>query len=334
MSGFDRCTSDLYASGSTGPKWIRKCKVRVGTQGSGFVVDGLRVQFEVTKTIYRTPNVASVKIYNLTPDNAKTLQDEFTDIAIVAGYEKQEHLLFQGNIRFSYLYRDGNDWVSEIEAGDGDKDFANTKVSFTLAKDSTDAIAIEKIVGCMSSTEMGRVHGKNISKERIRGAVYCGNARDYLDKIARTNDAHWSIQDGKVVLIPVDSVLPGEAILISSETGLLGAPEVNDKGITITSMLDPRIVPNGKLWLMNNDVKLAHMPPLQTGQQRKLKGPKKTIRLDPDGVYKVFSVKHTGDTRGGSGSPWKSECRCVGLDQPIPKKSGVPLSSTPDGDVL
>jgi hypothetical protein len=183
----------------------------------------------------------------------------------------------------------------------------------------------------MQATTKGHIHGKHLTRSRLRGKVYSGMMRDHMDKIARENDAEWSMQDGKLVMVPVDSVLPGAAIAISSETGLLGAPEINDKGITVKTMMDLRIVPYGKIWLKNNEVKMAHLKAAQTGQKRKLHGPATPIRLDPDGVYKVYAVKHVGDTRG---TDWYSECRCVALDSPIPKATGMNSSSTPDGDLL
>jgi hypothetical protein len=106
---------------------------------------------------------------------------------------------------------------------------------------------------------------------------------------------------------------------------------VNNKGIKIKCMLDPRIVPGCKLWLQNNDVKQKHLKASIEGQKHKLKGPKMPVRLDPDGVYKVYAVKLIGDTRGPD---WYCECMCVALDSPIPSKAGVPMSSTPDDDVM
>jgi hypothetical protein len=87
--------------------------------------------------------------------------------------------------------------------------------------------------------------------------------------------------------------------------------------------LDPRVVPNGKLWLANNEVKAAVFKPpmLLREEQKKSKAP---VRKDPDGVYKVFVVNHKGDTRGND---WFSEIKCVGLSEKIPtSKSEVPMA--------
>jgi hypothetical protein len=339
-------SANLYVSGSQGPKWLRTCRLEVGkaTNGivTGFAVSDLRVEFEVRKNIYRTPNTATINVFNLLEANEHKIRDEFNDVRLFVGYRgipgistPQERLLFQGNIRFSYFYRDGLDHIAEIECGDGDKDYHSTIIdSYTLGKDATESMMVDHLIKQFTTTTKGHIKGKNLKKSRVRGKVYSGNARDIMDDIARNNDAHWSIQSGKLVMVPVDDVLPEEAIMVSSETGLLGAPEVNDKGITIKTMMDPRIEPNGKLWLQNNELKIKRISDQQTGQNRKLKGPKLPARTDPDGVYKVFAVTHKGDSRGTSGDSWSSESRCVALDQPIPTTQGNPISSTPDSDLL
>jgi hypothetical protein len=337
---------NLYVSGNQGPKFPRALQLLVGKDGdgnvspaTGLLIDstpkdgspGLRITFEITKTIYRTPNQALIKIYNLTQDHEKQVEREFNDVILQGGYRGQVHTFFRGNIRFSHFYRETNEHIAEINAGDGDKDFRGALVNFSLSAGHDDEAIIRSVTDSMRATTKGRLAGKKLKVERLRGRAYSGLARDVMDKVAKDNDGHWSIQNGLMIMVPVDSVLPGEAIAVASETGLLETPESNNKGIKIKVMLDPRIIPGGKLWLKNNEVKGRKLKPAIEGQKHKLHGPKAPVRLDPDGVYKVYAVKHVGDTRG---SDWYSECMCVALDAPIPSAKGLPVSSTPDDDLL
>ena len=319
-------------------QWLRRCQLLVGKDGTGDVypstgllIEGLRISFDITKTIYRTPNVATIKVYNLNPSNEKRIVRELNDVILQGGYQSNTRLFFRGNIKYALPYREGNDRICEICAGDGDKDFHGALVNFTLAAGHTDADLIHQLLTSFKATTLGRVHGKNLDRKHSRGRVISGNARDILDRIAEDNDAHWSIQDGKLVMVPVDSTLPNEAIEVSSATGLVGAPEANDKGITVKMFYNPQVVPGGKIWLRNNEVKTKQLKAQLTGQKRKLHGPANPVRLDPDGVYKVYAVHATGDTRAPE---WFGEVKCVALDAPIPSIKGLPQSSTPDGDIL
>jgi len=340
-------TIEWNAAGNQSPKWLRVCQLMIGKNGDGNVSPstgllieqqvgaeaGLRIKFDITKTIYRTPNVASITIYNMNEQHEQMVMKEFNDVILQGGYQGNQRLFFRGNIKYANAYRDDNDRLVVLECGDGDKDFHGAMVNFQLksGEGSSDAFVIKNLLTTFRATTDGHVSGKNIHKNHGRTRVFSGNARDLLDRIAKNNDAEWSIQDGKLIMVPVDSTLPNEAIMVSSETGLLGAPEVNDKGIGLKVMFDPRIIPGSKIWLLNNEVKMKHLKAELTSQKRKLHGPKRPIRTDPDGIYKVYAVHIVGDTRG---QDWTSEIKCVSLDSKIPSIKGLPQSTTPDGDLL
>jgi len=335
----------LTWTGTQSPKWLRTCQLLIGKNGDGNVSPstgllieqqvgaeaGLRIKFDITKTSYRTPNVASITIYNMNEQHERMVMKEFNDVILQGGYQGNTRLFFRGNIKYANAYRDGNDRLVVLECGDGDKDFHGALVNFTLAAGASDADAIRKMLTTFQATTLGHVSGKTINKKHGRARTFSGNARDFFDRVAKNNDAEWSIQDGKLIMVPVDSTLPNEALMVSSETGLLGAPEVNDKGIGMKVMFDPRIIPGSKLWLLNNEVKMKHLKAQLTSQKRKLHGPKRPVRTDPDGIYKVYAVHIVGDTRG---QDWTSEIKCVALDSPIPSIKGLPQSTTPDGDIL
>lgn len=339
-------------TGTQSPKWLRTCQLLVGKDGdgnvspsTGLLIDstltpeaqkagataGIRITFDLTQTIYRTPNVATIKIYNLNQDHENKVNGEFNDVILRGGYQGSTLTFFRGNIKYANSYRDGNDRIVELNCGDGDKDFLRATVNFPMSAGHTDADVIRKIVNDLQACDLGHVSGKHVFDKYSRGRSFSGMARDIFDRIAKTNNAHWSVQNGVFNMVPVDSTIPTTAIAVSSETGLLSAPEVNDKGIGIKMMFDPRIVPGGKLWLLNNEVKMKHLKAQLTGQKRKLHGPNRPVRTDPDGIYKVYAHHAVGDTRG---SDWTSEVKCVALDSPIPSIKGLPQSSTPDGDLL
>jgi len=298
-------------------QWKRQCEVVVGQAGRGLSIQDLRIYFKVEKSLARVPNTALIKIYNLTQAHENQIRDEFDDVLVNAGYEGAALLVFRGNIRHVFRYRDGNDQITEIDAADGDRDFRKTILNFTLAAGSSTSQLLDQVVAKFTTTKKGHAVVKD--RKRLRGRVVTGMARDVLDEIAQDSDAHWSIQNGVLEIVPADSTLPTEAIVLRSDTGLLGAPEIDDKGITATCMLNPRIRVNGKIWLDNNDLKAKIQKELETKPgARKVKTTKHRgvlARLDPDGVYKVIKIEHEGDTRSNT---WSTQVTCVSLGHPIP----------------
>lgn len=296
-------------------QWKRHAQVVIGKAGSGLLVENLRVHFEVSKTVKSAPNVAVIKIFNLSPINEAKIKNEFDEVLLNAGYEGALRLVFRGNIKHVYRYRDKSDYITEIEAGDGDKDFRSATMNETLAAGTTNAQLVDRAVGSFKTTGGTTKGAVQINdRARLRGKVISGNTRDVLHDVARESGANWSIQDGQLVIVKANGVLPDEAIVITADTGMLGAPEINDKGIAVKCLLNPQLRVNGAIKLDNNGIKAKRQKAQALG--KKQEDQKEPVRLDPDGIYKVLKITHKGDTRG---QDWVSEIECIGLDQPIPE---------------
>lgn len=299
-------------------QWKRHIQVVVGKGGQGLLIEDLRIQIEIAKTIESAPNTAIIKIFNLAPSNEARIKNEFDEILVNAGYENALRLIFRGNIKHVYRYREKNDYITEIEAGDGDKDFRNAVMNETLAAGTTTSQLVDRAVNSFrgtGGTSKGTVQVKE--RARLRGKVISGNTRDVLHDVARESGANWSIQDGQLVIVGVNSVLPDEAIVINADTGMLNAPEINDKGIAVKCLMNPQLRVNGAIKLDNNGIKAKRVKAqaLATKREKEEASQKEPVRLDPDGIYKVLKLTHKGDNRG---QDWVSEIECIGLDQPIP----------------
>jgi hypothetical protein len=301
-------------------QWKRNVEVLVGKQEDGLLIKNLRIMFDITKTVDEIPNSAIIKIYNLNPINENKIKDEYKDIVVRAGYADQERLIFTGSIKYVYRYREGNDYVTEIEGGDGDDDYKNATINETLAAGTTDEQLIDKAVDTFKTTTKGTVKLKG--KARRRGKVVTGNTRTVLKNVAARNGANWSIQDGELVIVPVDDILPDEAIVINSQTGMLSAPETNDRGIAVKCLMNPQLKINGAIQLDNNSIKAKRNRPqsLATPREKQETVQQNPVRQDPDGIYKVIKLTHKGDNRGNE---WYSELECVGINEPIPKSRGA-----------
>ena len=304
-------------------QWKRSYDLIVGDAGHGLRITetpdrpGLRVVFEITKTLRSSLNTAVIKIYNLSPDNEGKIKGEFTEVLFNVGYQGAALLVFRGQIRNVSTYSEGTDRITEINAADGERDSRKSIVNFTLAAGTTTEQLVDKVVETFESTKKGQIVVKD--KQRLRGRVISGMATDVLHAAASDSNANWSIQDGRLDIVAADSTLPTEAIVIRDDTGKLDPPEVDDKGIKVRCLLNPRIRCNGKIKLDNRDVKLKVIK--QRERQPGAKAPKKApkskhlARLDPDGIYKVYKVVHKGDTRANE---WSSEVFAQALGKPIP----------------
>ena len=132
-----------------------------------------------------------------------------------------------------------------------------------------------------------------------RGKVMYGMARAYMRDTARRTGTAWSFQKGKMQMVPASGYLPGEAVVLSAGTGLIGTPKANDKGIEIKCLLNPRLRIGGRVRLDN-----AGGAGLKAGTGRE-------PRDVHDGLYRILSITFSGDTRG---TDWYATLSCVGID--------------------
>jgi hypothetical protein len=304
-------------------QWRRSYDLIIGDAGRGLRITetpdkpGLKVTFEITKTLRSSLNTAVIKVYNLSPDNEGKIKGEFTEVLFSVGYQDAALLVFRGQIRNVSTYPEGTDRITEINAADGERDSRKSIVNFTLAAGTTTSQLVDKVVESFETTKKGQIVIND--KARARGRVVSGMATDVLHAVANDSNANWSIQDGRLDIVEADSTLPTEAIVIRADTGELESPEVDDKGVKARCLLNPRIRCNGKIKLDNHELKLKVIK--QRERQPGAKAPKKApkskhlARTDPDGLYKVYKVVHKGDTRGNE---WSSEVYAQALGKPIP----------------
>jgi len=299
----------------------RIAQVITGTNGNGILVEApFRIHFKVTKTIGRTPNVAEISMWNLSPATEGLVRGEFDEVLLNAGYGTQAVQLFRGNIRHSDAYKEGPERILKLDCADGDRAFREAKVNLSLSAGTSTSQGLDKLIAQLGSDiTKGTVVIQD--KKRARGKVYSGMARHFLDHLAADQDAHWSFQDGQLQIIPTSSTLPTEAIVVTSQTGMLAAPVRTDKGIKVRCFLNPRIKPGGKIQLNNNDFKdlvraqKAKLPGSKPSTGKKAKQSGRLVRLDPQGIYKILRVDHDGDTRS---QKWESEVLCVALASTVP----------------
>lgn len=287
--------------------WLRECSLVVGPDsGEGLDLSALRIVFQTHKGDAETPNSAEISVYNLSQETASRIRNEFTQVLLCAGYQGNTGLIFRGNIRQVRTWREnGVDTVCEITAADGDRAYNFATVNATLAAGSRPADRVRVCQGSFAAKGAGAGHTPELGGHALpRGKVMYGMARQYMRDEAHGADADWSIQDGKVQLVPRTGYLPGEAVVLTHETGLVDTPEQTNEGINVRALLNPRLRVGGRVKLDNASVKAAKTP-LKAGTGEK------PARLDDDGIYRILKVEFRGDTRGND---WYADMVCVGID--------------------
>lgn len=294
------------------------------------LIPGFHIIFQVSHFTTETPNSLTLRIYNLADTTAQQIQQEFTQIVVRAGYPGNFGIIFQGTIKHvDRTSSAGNinatrvgfespaDRYLDIFASDGDQPYnwgvMNTSLAAGYTPQDT-ATAIAKAMGLQVPDFKGSQNAGGFDADPLpetlvarpspRGRVLYGMARDHATVLGQTNGLDWSIQGGTLQWLPYSAYKPGDAIVLTSGTGLIGFPQVTQDGIAVRCLLNPAINPGTRIQINNKSLQQLAF---NTGVSAQNFGPS----TSNDGFYKVIYLDHTGDTRG---DPWYTDMVCLTID--------------------
>lgn len=291
-------------------QYLRVCQLIVfGNNLDGVDLSALRIKFSVKRSDTMTPNVADIRVYNLEEQTAVRIRKEFTRVILQAGYEGNFGVIFQGNIKQVILGRESaTDTFIDIIAGDGDRAYNFAIVNTSLAKGSTQTDQINKSIEAMSKKGVtaGNIGTQSPDKVLPRGKVMYGNARNYLRDAAQTSQSSWSIQDEKVNFVAKKAYLPGEIVVLTSKTGMIGTPNQTNEGVNAKCLLNPNIRIASRIKIDNSSIQRFKINLSIPNSAANIPAP-----LTADGVYYVLVAEHSGDTRGVE---WYTSLICLNID--------------------
>lgn len=225
---------------------------------SGIGLSGMRIAFRVERDHKRIPNNAELEVWNL----ARTTRDRLAKLTNVpvridAGYVGSEvGTIFLGDLRAAHSRREGPDIITRVSAGDGAKQCRVAKLSKTFPAGTKLGSVITEL-GKALGVKPGNLNGfsgaklANGSDRLARSLTIHGAVYDELERLCRSCGLEWSVQDSELQIkqigLPVTGAGIGQGPLLRADSGLVGAPEVEQlaeaskddpllaKGVTVVS---------------------------------------------------------------------------------------------------
>jgi hypothetical protein len=292
----------------------RAYNLAVANDANALDLSSLHFTFQVKSADLESPNTCVVRAYNAAPSTVDRLKSkEFTQLMLQAGYQNNVNfgIIFKGDIKRVKSGREKNtDSFVEIMAADGDLLYNFGLVNTSVGPGSDPQTRLKAIV-----THLGAQIDQNANEVVAaaggilpRGAVLFGLGRDLLRNLANNAGARWSIQQGVITFIKNTGYLPGEAVVLNSQSGLIGTPEATDVGINARMLLNAKLRIGGLVQINQALINqtLVNKPGLKNDGG--LYFPAQTTA---DGFYRVLYIEHAGDTRANQ---WYSDIICLNVD--------------------
>lgn len=277
----------------------RAVQVSVGEKnGDGIQIRGLRVTFNIEKSLEEQPNNSRIQIYNLSERSRAIIEDRKTAIILEAGYGQwvgdgnTNTERFNGNLKKIFVgdvarvrtEKNGPDIVTSIEAGDGEVSYNNSKMNASYAPGTRAGQVLDGIISSFELTK-GMVSGFNVNDQFQQGLSLSGLTRDHMSNLANRQGLEWSIQDNQLQILRPGDGTTQEAVLLNPFTGLIGSP-FKDKIVNqdLLTKKDGKEATSGTeaVSLLNADIR-----------------PGRYVRIESqfvNGNFKVVKVTHEGDT--------------------------------------
>jgi hypothetical protein len=265
-------------------------KVRATFNG-GFTVNPggimrheLMISFDVSKSISSSANTATLDIYNLTESHRNAMGKEFDEVTLEAGYMppgggSNVGIIFKGNIRDVAHKRSGEDIITTISCGDGEKAARKGAINKSYPKNTPVETVVNDIYSELAKEGVTKGEWKfpdDMEKNFKRPYAACGSCWREMNTLGRGKNFYWSIQNGAMEIIPGDGFI-GMVALISPKTGMIDTPTITDNGIKVSTLLNPEIRPG-----------------------RRVKVESSVIDLNAtNGIYRVSECTFSGDNRDG-----------------------------------
>lgn len=281
---------------------------RVEFPDIGYVIDKLRVSFQVEKDLSQESNKASVRIYNLAPENRAKLEQSDLKMNLYAGYEANMGAvqLFSGTTTQAFSSDDGENIMTELRVSDGQMNLRDSVVSVSFAPGTSGETALQDVARRMGlAVQLGE--GVTFAAYP-NGYSYVGYGRNALTEICGASGLTWSVQNGILQVILAGGTTGVRGLVFGPESGLVEYPqriiranasedaattkrtrkqkagkEKTEKqaGWTITTLLAPTVIPGDLVKVKSSLI---------------------------DGWFRVESLRHSGDSHAGR---WVSEMDLV-----------------------
>ncbi len=259
---------------------------------NALLITDMRVQFEIKRSVGKTPNPAVIKISNLSADSRGRFNRMPVYVILRAGHDGVLRPLFEGNVLPGRAMSElkGTDWLTKSQVADGARAYASAEYTKSYAPPVRAIQVLTDAAASMGLTLPPEAEQSPELRQALTAGVSVhGPTRDTLTKILAPYGFNWSIQNGRLQILKQGATNARRAWVVDEAAGMIGSPDStlpHKPGkvaeVTIKVLLFPEIVPGDSVQL--------------------------TSRVFKQAVFRVNDVHHQGDTHGNE---WTTTLKCV-----------------------
>lgn len=237
------------------------------------------LEFDITRNILTSANVASIRIYNLSKINRDQIefniynQGAYRPVQLNAGYGINLPIVFYGNITQAWSVREGVNFITQIECFDAGYAYNNAFVNLTFPRNTPNKSVIIKLVETLKQYNISQGKIGKYPGTTNRSKTYSGPT---IALLALLSGDGFFIDNGVANCLGNSECIENNFPLINASTGLLGTPVREQQILTFDMIFEPRVQAGQIIDLQSSTISNS----------------KESQAIN--GLYKVTSVKHRG----------------------------------------
>lgn len=210
------------------------------------------VEFDITRSTLSSANRAMFRIYNLSEKTRNILRKNVTDfgahipLQFRAGYGDDLSLGFKGNVTQGYSYRDGVNFITQLECYDGGTAFMTGKTNQVFPAGTPTQDVLRTLIGTLPFVSPGVVG--DFPGTLTRGMSLSGNTADLLREFS---GGGFFIDCEKAHVLNADEYISDYTPMtrIDASTGLIGTPQLENTLCRFDMVFEPRLVVGQRITL-------------------------------------------------------------------------------------
>ena len=321
-------------------QWLRYFRLIVQTGNGQEALDlsDFRCKFHITQAIVGKPCTAEISVYNVSQETIDRIQapvnavvkHKHMKVIIEAGYQESHSLIFQGDLWWKSTGRESEtDTFMRLIAATGDRAHQFAVCNTSIPKGATQADVYDAVVSSMKPYGVSSPKKPDFMEGRlVRGKVIFKMSADAMQDVADTNSFEWGYGTEGVTTIRKDQTYKKseDVIVLNVHTGLVGRPTVTVDGVEAQCLLQPRIDVGSLVQIDNNAIQGNDY---DTAVEADLMAQQVATGgfISGDGLYRVLSREHFGDTRGND---WYTRMVCAGVNAAQTPMNPTALSNLPN----
>lgn len=221
--------------------------------GEPFIIEKLRISFNVQKNIDQEQNSAEINIYNLSKASAGQITEN-AGVVLTAGYYEVNGVVFAGVITEAKTVHRQADRVTTIKASDGHAAYKTVAASLSYKPGTSAKTVLRALLNRYGVPYQDNgIISAAPEKEYLTGYQFAGFLHDAIKDVAGYLGINQTTQDNELILYSKDSRPGDEMPILSNKTGLIGSIEpyrekesdtVTKSGILCSCLMLPSIRPN------------------------------------------------------------------------------------------